>query len=138
MRLQLQPISESVGLARRTVRQYGDAAGMEAERLDDVCLAVTEAVTNAITVHQAAAHDEPVAVEVSATADGVLCVDVIDCGPGFDPLSPEECEAAVRDRTGDLEGGLGVTLMRALADDIAFDHEDGMTVRMYFGLQGGG
>jgi anti-sigma regulatory factor (Ser/Thr protein kinase) len=97
-------------------------------RLDDLRLAVTEACSNAVKVHRPEALADPVVVSCHID-DAVVHVDVRDRGPGFDPdgldplPEPEDPERLQH------EHGLGIELIRALADDVTFRAEaDGMVV----------
>jgi anti-sigma regulatory factor (Ser/Thr protein kinase) len=58
--------------------------------------------------------------------NGSFGVTVVDAGPGFDPRPLSE------DRDWTLEGGLGVTLIRGLADEVSFVRGEGMRVHMNF------
>ena len=126
--LRLPPDDANVGLVRLVVVTAARQAGMDAERLEDLRLVVSEAATNALLSHQRvdSAHPVTVAFEVN---DGAFAVTVSDFGPGFDPVDEV---AAIHDES--REGGLGLTLMRALADDASFEHSDGMHVRLRFTL----
>ena len=97
------------------------------ERMDDLRLAVTEACSNAVKVHRSDALADPVIVSCH-TDDTVVQVDVRDRGPGFDPdglaplPEPEDPERLQH------EHGLGVELIRSLADDVTFRREEDGTV----------
>ncbi len=65
--------------------------------------------------------------------DGAIDVAITDHGGGFDPAAltphPEVTDPARLDH----EGGLGIPLIRMLADDLEFvHHDDGTTVVMHF------
>lgn len=96
-------------------------------RQEDLRLAVTEACSNAVKVHRPEALADPVLVSCHI-ADDAVRVDVRDRGPGFDPdelvpLPDPEDPERLR-----YEHGLGVQLMRELADDVTFAEVDGGTV----------
>jgi anti-sigma regulatory factor (Ser/Thr protein kinase) len=90
-------------------------------RLADLRLVVTEACSNAVKVHRPDALDRPVVVSCHVDAQGRFCVLVRDRGPGFDPDAvpplpePEDPERL------EHESGLGVSLIRELADEVHFD-----------------
>jgi serine/threonine-protein kinase RsbW len=98
------------GIAR--VRDFSD------EVLADLKLALTEAASN--SVRHAYAADEAGVVEISYElfADR-LVIEVTDEGEGFDPAdsegSPEELS----------EGGLGIAIIRAIADDVQIGTQPG-------------
>ena len=101
------------------------------ERLDDLRLALTEACSNAVKVHRPDALSDPVVVTCHID-DEVVQVDVRDRGPGFDPDAlaplpePEDPERLQH------EHGLGVELIRTLADDVTFRAEaDGTVVEIW-------
>lgn len=96
-------------------------------RLDDLRLAVTEACSNAVKVHRPEALGDPVVVSCHID-DEFVHVDVRDRGPGFDPSElvplpePEDPERLRH------EHGLGVELIRTLADEVTFRPEADGTV----------
>ena len=98
------------------------------ERLHDLRLAVTEACSNAVTVHRPDAEHEPVVVWCHLDAGHRFCVHVRDRGPGFDPDEVEPLPEPTDPRRLEHESGLGVSLMQELADDVRFDKEDDGTV----------
>lgn len=97
------------------------------DRLDDLRLAVSEAVTNAIEAHLAAGNENRISITCEHEGDHVV-VTVVDRGPGFtdDDLvpvpAPEEPERL------EYESGLGVPLMRMLADEAEFRSDAAGTV----------
>ena len=95
------------------------APGMTATRLDDLKIAVTEACANAIEAHEAIYADGPVVVRCLVDDDRVT-VQVVDHGRGFDPDRVESLPAATDPRRLRHESGLGIPLMRTLADEVTF------------------
>lgn len=132
--LHLPPDVQYVGLARLVVCSAARQAGMASERVEDLRIAVSEATTNAIVAHQRSGEDRPVILSFGATDHGTFEVAVTDAGPGFEPLSPD----AAGGRDWRDENGLGVTLIRGLADEVDFARDEGMRVHMRFavGLDG--
>ena len=100
------------------------------DRIDDLRIAVSEAVTNAVESHQASGTDSR--IEIRCVTDGNhVEVTVRDRGPGFDidavPVLPEP------DTPERLffEGGLGLPLMRRLVDKTDIETgDDGTLVRL--------
>jgi serine/threonine-protein kinase RsbW len=95
------------------------APGFSTARLDDLKIAVTEACSNAIEAHEAAWPAGPVVVRCTLDHDQVR-VDVIDRGDGFDPSRVETLPAVTDPRRLRHESGLGIALMRTLADEVSF------------------
>lgn len=128
VQLQMPPDDANVGLARLVVVTAARDAGMDAERLEDLRLVVSEAVTNAVISHQRVEKTDPITVVVDLADDGSFEVIVTDYGPGFEPPTTEDVDS----RDWSVEGGLGLSLMRTLADDAAFERDEGMHVRLRF------
>lgn len=128
--LRLPPDEANVGLVRLVVVTAARQAGMDNERLEDLRLVVSEATTNALLSHRRTENPDPVRVAFHVDDDGSFEVIVSDYGPGFEP--PEAADVGARDWAS--ENGLGLTLMRTLADHAAFEQEGGMHVRLRFSL----
>jgi serine/threonine-protein kinase RsbW len=118
--LEVPARAEFISLARMVVATVASCRReMPAERVDDLRLAVSEACTNAIEAHRAAAVDEPVLVRIWEDDDR-LDVCVQDHGKGFDPDKlPAHPPVTDPDRL-NFERGLGIPLMRSLVDDVVF------------------
>ena len=113
----------------RTARLLAAVArhfGVADERIEDTKLAVSEAFTNAIRAHAAAAPAEPVRVLVRLQARA-LRFEVVDAGGGFDVGSPD---AGLTPPAGISEGSLGLSLLRSLFPEVAITRnaDRGMTV----------
>lgn len=128
--LHLPPDEHYVGLARLVVTVAARQAGMSDERVEDLKIAVSEATTNAILAHKRMAAESPVVLSFGPTNEAAFGVTIVDTGPGFEPLPPEAHE--FRDWTD--ESGLGVTLIRGLADEVEFLRGEGMRVNMRFAV----
>ena len=86
-------------------------------------LAIEELVTNCIKY----AYDDPRdhTIEITLTVDaGALRVEVIDDGHAFNPLEAPgpDVSLAIEDRP---IGGLGLHLLRELADEVTYERRDG-------------
>jgi serine/threonine-protein kinase RsbW len=88
-------------------------------RVDDLKIAVTEACSNAIEAHETNWSEGPVIVRCSVD-DHEVRVEVIDRGAGFDPTEVETLPAVTDPRRLRHESGLGIALMRTLADEVSF------------------
>lgn len=128
--LHLPPDVAYVGVARLVVVAAARQSGMADERVEDLRTAVSEATTNAVVAHQRAGQGRRVRLTFGPRdADGFE-VTIADAGRGFQPASQE----ALASRDWTMEGGLGVTIIRGLADDVRFVRDgDGMAVSMRFG-----
>ncbi len=116
-------VPEAVPLARRLVSDLASAAGAGGERLEEIRLAVSEALTNAV-VH-AYGDDEPGRFQVvAALAAGELWVLISDDGWGLH---------AGKDSRG---LGIGLSLISRLSDDFAIVNRasGGTEVQMRFDL----
>lgn len=131
--LHLPPRVQYVGLARQIVKAAARQASMSDERLADLEIAVSEATTNAILAHHRVQHDPAIVVAFEVRAEDFQ-VEIRDTRPGFD-FDPTAL-GGVQDRDWQAEGGLGVTLIRGLADQVDFLRARGMRVVMSFKLNG--
>jgi serine/threonine-protein kinase RsbW len=105
--------SVSVPVVRRLATQALRAFGVDDEDVDDVQVAITEACANVID-HAAATDTYDVKIELAADR---CAITVVDQGVGFDATS------VPRQAADDAEVGRGLTLMRALVDNLAFRNE---------------
>jgi serine/threonine-protein kinase RsbW len=130
--LQVPARAEHLGLVRIVVTTLAETvAGLDGVRLDDLRLAVSEACANAVEAYSRQGRPGlPITLRLRAEP-GRIEVEVHDEAGGFDPgdLVPHPpVEAPERL---DHERGLGVPLMRALADEAEFRQEGtGTTVRL--------
>lgn len=94
--------------------------GLSGEACLDLVLAIDEAVANAI-LHGYGGGPGEVAVS-GAAADGTVELRVEDRAPPFDPLGapPPALESEIGER---LPGGLGIHLIRSLADTVEYRRE---------------
>lgn len=127
--LRLPPDVAYVGIARLLVTMAARQSGMRYERAEDLRIAVSEASTNAIRAHQRVDSPAPV-VLVFGPGDNGFEVVVKDAGPGFQPVDA----AALESRDWRMESGLGVTIIRGLADAVDFERDGGMSVNMRFSI----
>ena len=93
------------------------------QALNLVLLAIEELVTNCINYGYDDANEHTITVVLSID-DQNLTVHVIDDGHPFDPLSQPAPDVSLQaeDR---LVGGLGLHLLRQLADHMAYECRDG-------------
>ena len=113
MTVSLPRQSHSVPVIRRLSAQILRAFGVAADSIHDVELAISEACANVI---QHAVDSEGYEVSIELAADR-CAITVLDRGEGFDAsvVSDQEDD--------DAESGRGLTLMRALVDNLNFVSE---------------
>jgi serine/threonine-protein kinase RsbW len=128
--LEIPAHPEYITLVRQVVAA---AAALEPrfrdERIDDLRIAVSEAVTNAVEAHADVSRDERVVVCCDLGEDQIE-VEVLDQGAGFDPESIDASEMI--DPEGlQREHGMGIPLIRVLADESEITSGgDGTCVRL--------
>jgi serine/threonine-protein kinase RsbW len=101
----------SVPFVRHHCRSTLERLGVEKTCIDDIEVALSEAVTN-VFKH---AHETDDEYEVRVTIDNEVCkIEVSDAGPVFE-YDPDPPDFPTR-----AETGRGISLMRALVDDLEF------------------
>lgn len=128
----LPPDPRHLALARAAARESALLAGLGEERVGDLELAMTEALSNAFRAQRQVHAEAPVVLALGAVDDDHFEVCVTDEGLGFEARTAEQCSVAVADYDGAAEGGWGVALMRLLADEVEFVRESGMSVHLRF------
>ena len=138
--LELPARPEVVSVARLIIGALVAADPLfDEERSADLRLAVSEACTNAIQAEMAGRPGAPPDPEAEpivmrcVLADGQIEVAITDHGGGFDPTGLEaHPEVTSPDRL-NYEGGLGIPLIKMLADHLEFQPtDDGTTIVMRF------
>ncbi|HXV33149.1 MAG TPA: ATP-binding protein [Gaiellaceae bacterium] len=112
--------AEYIALGRLAVTGLLRTRAVEPEVIADVKLALTEACSNSIRHAYADGRQGEVEIRYEL-ADASLAVEVSDDGGGFDP------ELLEADPGGLGEGGLGIAIIRALADDLSIGPRSGGT-----------
>ena len=117
---------EYLVLGRLVLSGLARAEPIEEDALSDLKLALTEACSNSVRhAYAEAGGAVDVRYEIS---DGYLAIEVEDDGAGFDPprrsdlLEPEL-----------LEGGLGLAIIRAVSEELAYRPRDGRGSSVRFG-----
>ena len=115
----------------------GATAGLESSmdpgRVADLRLVVSEAVSNAIKAQASVGVVDPILVRCEPSGDRIV-VEVADHGPGFDAGSVPDLPPVETPERLDYESGLGVSLMRRLADEAVVESgPDGTVVRLTLG-----
>ena len=107
----------AVSHIRARVRKFMSSMPFASEELDDICVSVGEACTNAIKHGHNPTHPY-VGVRLERYTNALRIL-ISDAGPGFDPANAcPPCD-------GDLcECGRGIMCMRWLMDEVIFHHLD--------------
>jgi serine/threonine-protein kinase RsbW len=115
--LTFSPLPVHVRTARLVATAVARRGGVEETLLDEVRLAVGEACSRAVEVHQQQCPAEPVKVELRDGADRFEVV-VSDRVPNEDPAgaAPGGLSSEVAELNGDLN--LGFAVIAGLADDV--------------------
>jgi serine/threonine-protein kinase RsbW len=125
VRLTIPAKPEYITLCRLALTGLSRLRPISSETLGDLKLALTEACSNSVR-HAYADGDGAVEIVYRLHPDRLEVI-VADSGEGFDPAAPrtEEDELA--------EGGLGIAIIRSIADDLEFGvGESGRGSRLRF------
>jgi anti-sigma regulatory factor (Ser/Thr protein kinase) len=129
--LEIPPQNRHLALVRRAVATAARQHRLLPDRrVDDLSLAVSEAVANGIDAQAAVGRDEPVRVRIDLQREAIA-VTVVDHGGGFIPDAVDPVPAAEDPRRLRHERGLGLALMRNLTDHVRWDRTgEGTTVTL--------
>lgn len=119
IRLRIPAKAEYITLCRLALSGLAEVRGLGDETLADLKLALTEAVSNSIRHAYEMGGDGHVDVTYELHPDR-LGIEVVDDGLGFDPTETASLE------NGELsEGGLGIAIIDAIADELEIDSQVG-------------
>ncbi|HET7529586.1 MAG TPA: ATP-binding protein [Mycobacteriales bacterium] len=132
-----------VRTARLVALAVARRAGVDDQLLDEVRLAVGEACSRAVGVHQSKVPDQPVLMLLTDEQDRFV-VEVVDGGPlehdvadaDLAALDPDELSAPASDFSADqlpdlLPPGFGLAVISGLVEDVTVSSDaDGTHVRM--------
>jgi anti-sigma regulatory factor (Ser/Thr protein kinase) len=105
------PISPNLGYLRDLVRIHGQHHGLTGERLEDLVIAVNEAVTNVLD------HGGRAGLITARGHQHGITVEVLDVGGR---LTAEHLAAAAADPTG--SSGFGLWVIQTLCDEVTLEH----------------
>jgi serine/threonine-protein kinase RsbW len=112
VRLTIPARAEYITLCRLALTGIARVRDLPEEVLADLKLALTEAASNSVR-HAYSSEEEAGVVQISyELLPDRLVIEVTDEGEGFDPA---EAEGAPEELS---EGGLGIAIIRAIADDV--------------------
>lgn len=119
VRLTIPARAEYITLCRLALTGIARVRDLPDEVLADLKLALTEAASNSVR-HAYSGDDQPGVVEISyELRQNRLVIEVSDEGEGFDPA---EAEGAPEELS---EGGLGIAIIRAIADEVEIGTQPG-------------
>jgi serine/threonine-protein kinase RsbW len=118
VRLTIPARAEYITLCRLALTGIARVRSLSDELLADLKLALTEAASN--SVRHAYADDRAGVVEISyELLPDRLVIEVTDEGEGFDPAAAEGPPEQLS------EGGLGIAIIRAIADEVEIGTQPG-------------
>jgi len=118
VRLTIPAKAEYITLGRLALSGLAAVRPINDEELADLKLALTEACSNSIRHAYPDGTDGH--VQIAYELDGTrLAVEVVDDGEGFDPELDDDGEGELS------EGGLGIAIIRAIADEFELDSREG-------------
>ena len=120
VRLRIPAKPEYIALARLALTGLAQTRELDSETVGDLKLALTEAVSNSVRHAYGTQGEGQVDIRYELRSDRIS-VDVLDDGAGFDPLEAPEFD-------GDelSEGGLGIAIIRTVADGVEIDSRPGV------------
>jgi serine/threonine-protein kinase RsbW len=126
VRLSIPAKAEYITLGRLALTAIARVQPFSPETLSDLKLALTEACTNSVRHAYREGRSGTVEIVYQIERDR-LVVEVADDGKGFDP------QERLQDANGDLsEGGLGIAIIRAVADEVEIGERDSGGSRLRF------
>ena len=115
--IRIPPRAEYVAMVRNVVSEVvARQSGVNVQRLEDLRVAVSEAVTNAITAHVARGVEVPIRI-ICLPTPGRVEIGVYDHGGGFDPAAAPGVASLEGPDGGLSEVGRGLWLMRIMSDE---------------------
>ena len=126
IRLTIPAKAEYITLGRLALTAIARVRPLSDETLSDLKLALTEACTNSVRHAYSEGRSGTVEIIYQLEPDRLI-VEVTDDGQGF------EASLIEGDGNGDLsEGGLGIAIIRAVADEVEIDERESGGSRLRF------
>jgi serine/threonine-protein kinase RsbW len=120
IRLRIPAKPEYVALGRLALTGLAQARPLPSDTVADLKLALTEAVSNSVRHAYGTPGEGQVDIRYELRPDSVL-IEVLDDGDGFDP---EEAPSFDGDELS--EGGLGIAIIRTIADEVEIESRPGV------------
>jgi serine/threonine-protein kinase RsbW len=123
--LRIPAKAEYITLCRLALTGLGQLREIGDDTMADLKLALTEAVSNSVRHAYGPNGDGSVDVTYELRPDR-LGIEIVDDGEGFDPDAPAD-ETTAPDRDGDdlTEGGLGIAIIKSIADEFELRSKPG-------------
>lgn len=133
--LAIPPDPEVISVGRLFLASVCRHLGMDEDQIDDVKIAVSEALTNAVKAHLGSDVVRPIRLAVRLGPQPA--VEVSGAGPGFDADTQATLPDAVTPLAGLYEGSLGLMLIKSLFPDVEIERNQdrGMSVRFTLDLR---
>jgi anti-sigma regulatory factor (Ser/Thr protein kinase) len=122
--IELRNSSDAIAPAAEEAEAWLEAFGPSPKTLYLVPLAIEEIVTNCIQYGYDDSDEHTILITLSV-ADRTLTMTVIDDGHAFDPLARATPDLSVGVEERQI-GGLGIHLLRNLADEMTYERRDGV------------
>ncbi|MEN3342463.1 MAG: serine/threonine-protein kinase RsbW [Actinomycetota bacterium] len=119
IQLRIPAKPEYISLCRLALTGLAEVSAMGAETIADLKLALTEAVSNSVRHAYAGRGGGQVEITYELRPDR-FAIEVVDDGAGFDP---DDAAAFEGDELS--EGGLGIAIIRAIADEFEIRSQPG-------------
>lgn len=117
-RIEVKTHLDRLGEIRDFVEAHIDVAGMSADRVGELVLAVDEAVSN-IIMHGATSAEGAIEVQVMERPEAIT-VQIRDNGPLFDPTRVDDPHLEISPLVREKVGGFGLYLLNTLVDQVAY------------------
>jgi anti-sigma regulatory factor (Ser/Thr protein kinase) len=129
--LEIPPRRDHLALVRGVITNAASIGHrLSQRRLEDLRLAVSEACANAIDAQERTDDGRPLEVQIEVD-DNAIAVTITDHAGGFVPDDLTALPSATDPGRLRHERGLGILLMRSLADDVRFTATgEGTAVRL--------
>jgi serine/threonine-protein kinase RsbW len=120
VRLRIPAKPEYIALGRLALTGLAQARAVDSDTSADLKLALTEAVSNSVRHAYGTPGEGQVEIRYELRSDRIS-VEVVDDGAGFDP---EEAPSFDGDELS--EGGLGIAIIRTIADEVEIESRPGV------------
>jgi serine/threonine-protein kinase RsbW len=127
LKISIPPVEGIEDIPIAAVELLAQKMGFDANRVQDIVQALTEACVNSILY--STTEDD---IEVMVTAlHGSLVLEVRDRGPGFNPDDVPSPDFDLISQIGVKNGGFGIHMIKSLVDEVEIESSaNGTTIRM--------